>query len=53
MVHERTEHVASPQGPVTELSDSASWDLLQRASFWHLGVSLDGRPGPRDRVGLV
>jgi hypothetical protein len=45
MAHERTEHVASPQGPVTELSDSASWDLLQRASFGHLGVSLDGRPG--------
>jgi uncharacterized protein involved in tellurium resistance len=45
MAHEHIEHGASPQGPVTELSDRASWDLLQRATFGHLGVSLDGRPG--------
>jgi len=45
VAHEHIEHRASPQGPVTELSDRASWDLLKRATFGHLGVSLDGRPG--------
>jgi nitroimidazol reductase NimA-like FMN-containing flavoprotein (pyridoxamine 5'-phosphate oxidase superfamily) len=34
----------SPQGPVTELSDAAAWDLLDSASFGRLGVSLDNLP---------
>jgi nitroimidazol reductase NimA-like FMN-containing flavoprotein (pyridoxamine 5'-phosphate oxidase superfamily) len=34
----------SPQGPVTELSDAAAWDLLNAASFGRLGVSLNNRP---------
>ena len=34
----------SPQGPVTELPDERSWELLKRVSFGRLGLSLDGRP---------
>jgi uncharacterized protein len=42
--HERTESGWSPQGPVTELSDAASWGLLRGRSFGRLGLSDDGQP---------
>lgn len=44
MSHELTEDGWSPQGPVTELSDAASWDLLNGRTFGHLGLSRDDRP---------
>jgi hypothetical protein len=34
----------SPKGPVTELSDGASWELLDGSSFGRLGVCLDNQP---------
>lgn len=34
----------SPKGPVTELSDAASWELLDGSSFGRLGVCLNGQP---------
>jgi len=34
----------SPQGPVVELSESHSWDLLRLSSFGRLAVSVDNRP---------
>jgi hypothetical protein len=34
----------SPQGPVTELSDAVSWELLDGLSFGRLGVSVNDRP---------
>jgi len=34
----------SPQGPVTELSDDAAWDLLNTSSFGRLGLSLNNLP---------
>jgi hypothetical protein len=34
----------SPQGPVLELSDQASWDLLASKNFGHLALSNVGRP---------
>ncbi|MDQ1576134.1 MAG: uncharacterized protein QOH55_1284 [Microbacteriaceae bacterium] len=34
----------SPQGPVTELSDAVSWELLNGASFGRLGVSVNDQP---------
>lgn len=44
MSHRLTEDGWSPQGPVVELSDVASWDLLRGKNFGHLGLSNDDRP---------
>jgi uncharacterized protein len=42
--HESTENGWSPQGPVTELSDAASWGLLRGRSFGRLGLSDNNQP---------
>jgi hypothetical protein len=34
----------SPQGPVTELGQASSWELLAGSSFGRLGVSVDNYP---------
>lgn len=44
MSHEKSEGGWSPQGPVVELSDQASWDLLASKNFGHLALSHAGRP---------
>lgn len=44
MSHEISEDGWSPQGPVVELSDQASWDLLASKNFGHLALSHAGRP---------
>ncbi|WP_309620021.1 pyridoxamine 5'-phosphate oxidase family protein [Salinibacterium sp.] len=44
MSHKVTEDGWSPQGPVVELSDTASWDLLGSRSFGRLAVSDHNRP---------
>jgi nitroimidazol reductase NimA-like FMN-containing flavoprotein (pyridoxamine 5'-phosphate oxidase superfamily) len=44
MAHEVSEDEWSPQGPVTEITDTESWALLQTSSFGHLGLSVDNRP---------
>ena len=44
MSHDVTEDGWSPQGPVVELSDAASWGLLRERTFGHLGLSQDDRP---------
>ena len=44
MSHEISEEGWSPQGPVVELSDQASWDLIASKHFGHLGLSHAGRP---------
>ncbi|MET4780919.1 pyridoxamine 5'-phosphate oxidase family protein [Glaciihabitans sp. UYNi722] len=44
MAHEKNEDELSPQGPVTELSDIESWELLSASTFGHLGLSVDNRP---------
>ncbi len=38
MAHAESEEGWSPQGPVVELSDKASWDLLKSRNFGHLGL---------------
>jgi nitroimidazol reductase NimA-like FMN-containing flavoprotein (pyridoxamine 5'-phosphate oxidase superfamily) len=44
MAHEVSENEWSPQGPVTEITDTESWALLESSSFGHLGLSVDDRP---------
>jgi nitroimidazol reductase NimA-like FMN-containing flavoprotein (pyridoxamine 5'-phosphate oxidase superfamily) len=44
MSHDTSEAGWSPQGPVLELSDQASWDLLASKNFGHLALSNAGRP---------
>jgi hypothetical protein len=44
MSHHLTEDGWSPQGPVVELSDAASWDLVRGRNFGHLGLSNDDLP---------
>jgi nitroimidazol reductase NimA-like FMN-containing flavoprotein (pyridoxamine 5'-phosphate oxidase superfamily) len=44
MAHEVSEDEWSPQGPVTEITDAASWALLATSSFGHLGLSVGDRP---------
>jgi uncharacterized protein len=39
MSHDSSEEGWSPQGPVVELSDQASWDLLASKNFGHLALS--------------
>lgn len=44
MSYDMSEAGWSPQGPVIELSDQASLDLLASTSFGHLALSNEGRP---------
>jgi uncharacterized protein len=44
VAHENSEGGWSPQGPVDELSDRASWELLASTNLGRLALSLDGRP---------
>ena len=44
MSHEANEEGWSPQGPVVELSDLASWQLLASRNFGHLGVTHNDQP---------
>lgn len=44
MSHDLSEEGWSPQGPVVELSDQASWDLLAGKNFGHLAVTGHDRP---------
>ncbi|MBH0115379.1 pyridoxamine 5'-phosphate oxidase family protein [Salinibacterium sp. NG253] len=44
MSHDMSEAGWSPQGPVIELSDQASLDLLASKNFGHLALSNEGRP---------
>ena len=44
MSHDVSEDGWSPQGPVVELSDQASWDLIASKNFGHLALSSNGRP---------
>jgi len=44
MSHEISEDGWSPQGPVVELSDRASWDLIASKNFGHLALAHAGRP---------
>ncbi|MCU1550601.1 MAG: pyridoxamine 5-phosphate oxidase family protein [Glaciihabitans sp.] len=44
MAHEVSEDEWSPQGPVTEITDAASWALLDSSSFGRLGLSVEDRP---------
>jgi nitroimidazol reductase NimA-like FMN-containing flavoprotein (pyridoxamine 5'-phosphate oxidase superfamily) len=44
MSHDIDEDEWSPQGPVTEITDEESWELLATYSFGHLGLSVGRQP---------